>query len=460
MNTLVAATKIQAAFRGHVERKKLNEKNSAATTIQKNYRGHKTRKEMEEKDKAARVIQGNYRSYKEQRKDRPWWKRFCDKCGKVGKKITGAFHKERRPTRLPSFQTKDEEDYKPPLNNPYDENPTPVEDYKVPEGKTLTLLQLSKIYDKKQEQNVDEDKPLKLPPPRLVAGIDAVEGSSGAYQQPKPHKVIKYHAPSPPQSPEKTEPRVEETKPVVEEEGNFFTRLFKPLEIKPVEKQPEEKKPEEQKPEQPNAGEEFFGKFKGLFTRDEKPKEPDVVPLVPSEEKKEGEEGEEGKDEEEEVQGEEEEPQPQEEEKVDILARFQNRFKKEYHIAPERATESKAEPKQEVNEAHAQEEGTFSKFTGLFKTENKETSDTDKDEGNTFSAKFTGLFKKDESDSKGGDSTREKNGNIVTKDNQEEGGFFDKLFKKEEEKPAEVKTESTSEESGIDKMFSIFKKKE
>jgi hypothetical protein len=437
----------QAAFRGYAARKDLNTQNTAATTIQKNYRGHKTRKDLDEQDKSARVIQRNFRSYQEQKNDRPWWRKFCDKCSKFGKKITGTFHKERYPGRSPSFLKEKEEEYKSPLKNPYDENPAQVEEYNIPEGKKLTLLQLSKICDKKQEQNVEENKPQILAPPKLVAGMDSVQADTGAYQQSKSHKVIKYHAPTPESPEKKLEEPVESTSTEPEgEESNFFTRLFKPAETKP----------EEKKPESEHASEDVFGKFKGLFTRDEKPKEPDVEPLVASEEK--------GEEEEEVVQEseEEEDEQPQiqqEEEKVDVLARFQNRFKKEYNIATPQvhsgdATDSKVEPKQE-----AEDEGTFSKFTGLFKSENKESLDTSNKEDSSLSSKFTGLFKKDESDINKGDSgNHENNGDVVKKDNQEEGGFFGKLFKKDEEKSVQEKSDNPTEESGIDKMFSIFKK--
>jgi myosin heavy subunit len=59
----VAATKIQAAFRGYSTRKQLAQEQEAAVKIQSAYRGYSTRKQLKEQEQAAVKIQSAFRRY-------------------------------------------------------------------------------------------------------------------------------------------------------------------------------------------------------------------------------------------------------------------------------------------------------------------------------------------------------------------------------------------------------------
>jgi myosin heavy subunit len=59
----VAATKIQAAFRGYSTRKQLAKQEEAAVKIQSAFRGYTTRKELKQQEDAAVKIQSAFRRY-------------------------------------------------------------------------------------------------------------------------------------------------------------------------------------------------------------------------------------------------------------------------------------------------------------------------------------------------------------------------------------------------------------
>lgn len=76
----VAATKIQARFRGHKTRSELQERKRAATKIQARFRGHNERKEGQQEEEAAIKIQSRFRGFKARKKltrGKELWKKAC-----------------------------------------------------------------------------------------------------------------------------------------------------------------------------------------------------------------------------------------------------------------------------------------------------------------------------------------------------------------------------------------------